>query len=140
MAWDALTPMLCVSDVTASVEFYRDRLGFQLDGQYDHEGTVFWSHLSRDGARLMVTLGHDHDEAGESIPLQRAPGQHRDVLLYIYCPDAAEVREELVARGVEASELTVQFYGLREFGVTDPDGFQVFFGSETDEPPTPCVE
>jgi|GEM_PF-3456425 len=37
-----LKPLLAVSDIQRSVEFYRDWLGFNLTGEAENDGKMFW--------------------------------------------------------------------------------------------------
>jgi uncharacterized glyoxalase superfamily protein PhnB len=44
---------------------------------------------------------------------------------------------EAKGKAFQVSDLRVTFYGMKEFEVRDPDGHILWFGQETDEPPTP---
>ena len=137
-----ITPMLSVADVDRSLAFYVDKLGFTQTGRMAHDdGPAFWANVQRDGQHIMLHAGHDHDAEGNDIPLQRAPDSHRDSTLYLYIDDVAALHAELSARGVEAPEPKVMFYGLKETHVVDPDGFYLLFGEPTDEAPdTSCTD
>ncbi len=49
----------------------------------------------------------------------------------------AQCRAEVKRQAFQVSELRVTFYGMKEFEVRDPDGHILWFGQETDDPPTP---
>ena len=126
MPMKQLTPMLSVADVQRSAAFYRDKLGFEVKHHLTlNDGTWYWCSLKRDGVELML-----------NSPDDAPPRQHPDpTVYYIYCPDSVDaLHEELTNKGVEASDITVRFYGMKEFHVTDPDGHHLCFGQETDEP------
>ena len=57
----------------------------------------------------------------------------KGVSLYFMCEDALAIYSDLSARGVQASEPFVgnQMWVME---LTDPDGYQIFFTSYTDEP------
>ncbi|NUP99489.1 MAG: VOC family protein [Armatimonadetes bacterium] len=129
MAIKALTPIMQVEDVARTVDFFTRALGFTQTGEHRHEGRLVWANVQRDGVHLMLGEGHTHDEAGGTLPIDHSQG-HREVALYYYAEDVAALREEFLGRGVEVSELSVTFYGMREFMVTDPDGFELIFGQE----------
>jgi hypothetical protein len=44
---------------------------------------------------------------------------------------------EVKRKELQVSDLRVTFYGMKEFEVRNPDGHILWFGQETDEPPTP---
>ena len=132
-----ITAMLAVEDVDRSLAFYTEKLGFTQTGRMtEGDGPAFWANIERDGQHIMLHVSHDHDADGNDIPLKRPPGSHRDSGLYVYIDDVAALHAELVARGVEAPEPEVMFYGMKQTHVVDPDGFYLQFGEPTDEPPT----
>jgi len=42
----ALTPLLNVRDAARSVSFYCEKLGFEIDKQFDDQGKLVWAHIS----------------------------------------------------------------------------------------------
>ena len=115
MDWTLEVVILPVSDIDASVAFYRDKVGFDLD----HDTTNEHMHvvqLTPRGSGCSIVLG--------DLPAQRemAPGSIRGLQLVV--ADAQAGREELMSRGVECSEITVfdERDGGTFFGFADPDG------------------
>jgi uncharacterized glyoxalase superfamily protein PhnB len=51
--------------------------------------------------------------------------------------DVVALHAEAKGKAFQVSDLRVTFYGMKEFEVRDPDGHILWFGQETDEPPTP---
>src|SRR6185503_12474706 len=49
----AIRPNFIVKDLQASITYYRERLGFQLDFQGPDDGP-FWAGVSRDGIGIML--------------------------------------------------------------------------------------
>jgi catechol 2,3-dioxygenase-like lactoylglutathione lyase family enzyme len=49
-----LKPLLAVSDIQRSVEFYKDRLGFTLTGEAENEGKMLWCRMERGGSAIML--------------------------------------------------------------------------------------
>ncbi len=115
MDWTLEVVVLPVSDIDRAVAFYRDRLGFHLDHDTGNEH-MHVVQLTPPGSGCSVVIG--------DLPSQNqmAPGSMRALQLVV--SDAAAAREELVARGVEASEITVfdERDGGTFFGFSDPDG------------------
>ena len=110
----SLVPMLYVRSVKRSVEFYR-KLGFVEGNTHTPEGgeEPVWAWLRSGGAHLMVA------EASEPVDPEK-----QALLLYVYCPDVAAFRSDLIKAGVDAGPIKNPFYAPRgEFRVTDPDGY-----------------
>jgi catechol 2,3-dioxygenase-like lactoylglutathione lyase family enzyme len=115
MDWTLEVVILPVSDIDRSIAFYRDQVGFDLD----HDTTNEHMHvvqLTPRGSGCSIVFG--------DLPNQREmePGSMKGLQLVV--ADAAAAREELISRGVEASEL-ISFNdqdGGTFFGFSDPDG------------------
>jgi catechol 2,3-dioxygenase-like lactoylglutathione lyase family enzyme len=115
MDWTLEVVVLPVSDMERSIEFYRDQVGFNLD----HDTVTPQMHvvqLTPTGSGCSIVFG---DGPGMKA---MAPGSMRGLQLVV--PDAQAAREELISRGVEASEITVfdERDGGTFFGFADPDG------------------
>jgi predicted enzyme related to lactoylglutathione lyase len=115
MDWTLEVVVLPVSDIDRSIEFYRDRVGFELD----HDTKADQMHvvqLTPRGSGCSIVFG--------DLPSQRemAPGSMRGLQLVV--ADAEAARRELTDRGIECSEIMVfsPDDGGTFFGFTDPDG------------------
>ncbi len=122
-------PMFAVSDIQASVRYYVDGLGFKMTNQWTPEGRLRWCWLELGGAALMLQefLKEGHDAWTPKSPLGEG------VSINFQCRDALAIYRELVGRGVQASKPFVG-NGMWVTGVTDPDGYKLFFESATDTP------
>jgi catechol 2,3-dioxygenase-like lactoylglutathione lyase family enzyme len=113
--WTLEVVVLPVSDIDRSVAFYRDQVGFELDHVTENEH-MHVAQLTPVGSGCSIVFGN--------LPSQNqmAPGSMRGLQLCV--PDAAAAREELIGRGVEASEIMVfdERDGGTFFGFSDPDG------------------
>jgi predicted enzyme related to lactoylglutathione lyase len=115
MDWTLEVVIVPVSDVGRAIEFYRDRVGFDLD----HD-TVLGEHrfvqLTPRGSGCSIVIG--------TLPSQNemAPGSLKGLQLVV--ADAEAARAELVGRGVDAGEIQVidPRDGGTFFGFSDPDG------------------
>jgi len=115
MDWTLEVVVLPVSDMERSIEFYRDQVGFNLD----HDTVTSQMHvvqLTPTGSGCSIVFG---DGPGMKA---MEPGSMRGLQLVV--SDAQAAREELISRGVEASEITVfdERDGGTFFGFADPDG------------------
>ena len=115
MDWTLEVVILPVSDIDASIAFYRDKVGFDLD----HDTRTDQLHIAQltpRGSGCSIVFG--------DLPSQRemAPGSMRGLQLVV--ADAEVARQELLARGVDAGEIEVidPRDGGTFFGFSDPDG------------------
>ncbi len=115
MDWTLEVVIVPVGDIDRAVAFYRDQVGFELD----HDTRTEHMHvvqLTPRGSGCSIVIG--------DLPAQNemAPGSLRGLQLVV--ADAAAARDELLSRGVEASEITVfdERDGGTFFGFADPDG------------------
>jgi catechol 2,3-dioxygenase-like lactoylglutathione lyase family enzyme len=115
MDWTLEVVVLPVSDIYASVAFYRDKVGFDLDHDTQNE-FMHVVQLTPRGSGCSIVIG--------DLPAQRemAPGSIRGLQLVV--ADAHAGREELMSRGVDCSEIMVidERDGGTFFGFADPDG------------------
>jgi uncharacterized glyoxalase superfamily protein PhnB len=126
-----LTPLLGVFDMTRSLAFYRDRLGFEVvmaspevetaEGRFSH-----WILLRHGAAELMLNTQYDSNERPASPDRGRQAG-HTDVCLFIGCADIDAAYRELSGRGLKADPPELAPYGLKTFSVSDPDGYLVVY-------------
>jgi catechol 2,3-dioxygenase-like lactoylglutathione lyase family enzyme len=115
MDWTLEVVVLPVSDIARSVAFYRDQVGFHLD----HDTTNEHMHvvqLTPPGSGCSIVIG---DLPSQS---EMTAGSMRGLQLVV--SDAAAARQQLIERGVDASEITVfdERDGGTFFGFADPDG------------------
>ena len=118
-------PFFMVTDIEASLRFYVDGLGFALKNNWSPHGRIEWCWLDLGDAALMLQ---------EYRPGRRPAGQlGQGVSICFVCADAIALYHELVARGVAAQR---PFVGNRMWvtSVTDPDGYHLYFESQTDAP------
>jgi catechol 2,3-dioxygenase-like lactoylglutathione lyase family enzyme len=115
MDWTLEVVVVPVSDIERSIAFYRDRVGFHLDHD-THNEHMHVAQLTPSGSGCSIVIG--------DLPAQNQmdPGSMKSLQLVV--PDAAAARQELLDRGVEASDLTVitETDGGTFFGFQDPDG------------------
>ena len=114
------TPVLFVTDVAASAEFYETTLGFNVD--FLHGKPPFYGSVSRDGACLHLRFVHQPNFTALAA---------REGSLIAAMVETANVKalfEEFEARGVEfAQRLTRQPWGGLVFETRDLDGNVIAF-------------
>jgi catechol 2,3-dioxygenase-like lactoylglutathione lyase family enzyme len=105
--------VLVVEDVARSLDYYRDKLGF--DGRAYEKDPTNYGYASREHCNVHLAHGRPH------------PNGFFDV--YVYVDDVDALHDELRARGAEVLNAPVHTeYGLREIRVRDPDGYVLAFG------------
>ncbi len=124
-----LRPMLATSNMTRTIAFYRDKLGFELKGSFGEPPA--WCHLERDGVVMMFNA-----PPSGSVLRDVPPKSRDDQIFYFYPDDVVALHAELAKKRVNLSPLRVTAYGMREFEMRDPDGYWLWFGQPTDDPPT----
>jgi catechol 2,3-dioxygenase-like lactoylglutathione lyase family enzyme len=115
MDWTLEVVIVPVSDLDQAIAFYRDKLGFTLDHN-THNEHMHVAQLTPPGSGCSIVVG--------DLPSQKQmpPGSLHGLQLVV--ADAAAARQQLIERGVDASEVTVfdERDGGTFFGFSDPDG------------------
>jgi catechol 2,3-dioxygenase-like lactoylglutathione lyase family enzyme len=113
----AITPLLVVSDLKRSIDFYCEKLGF-VDPRVWGEPPCF-AMLNRDGFELMLSLA-------ESPERVKPHGPQGTWDFYLRVTDVAAEAEALrSAGGVLDKGPTDMFYEMREIECLDPDGHRI---------------
>ncbi len=125
-----LRPMLAVTDLKRTMDFYCTKLGFRVDGTHGAPEPV-WCELVRDDVTIMFNAPPRKD-VERDVPR----GSKNYQIFYFNSSDVAGLHREWKAAGVAVSDLRVTFYHMKEFEVRDPDNYWLWFGQYTDEPAT----
>ena len=112
-------PSLTVSDIQASMAWYRDVMGFVVSQEWTHEGQVAGAAVQAGSIKFL--LGQDDFEKGRD----RKKGEGIR-LFCITIQDVDQIANNIKARGGTLDhEPTDQPWGTRDFSVVDPDGFKI---------------
>jgi uncharacterized glyoxalase superfamily protein PhnB len=130
MKFQDVTPNLIVSDIEKSTAFYRDVLEFQVVTTVPDAQPFVFVWLQRDGVSVFLNL-----QAGmaDDVPglAQRSIGGTNTLFMTIESDTVAQGIDRLFERIRDSANVIMplkdQFYGMREFGVEDPDGYILFF-------------
>src|SRR5687768_11864138 len=119
----SIRPSFIVKDLQASITYYRERLGFQLDFQGPDDGP-FWAGVSRDGIGIMLkAVASDVPPIPNHTRHEWAPP---DAHIYSMDPDA--LFDEFSRRGASfVKPLSFVEEGLWGFAITDADGYVLVF-------------
>ncbi len=123
--------MIRVADVERSAAFYR-LLGFEIGNKVPRTGTPNWAWLYQPkadswkrGANLMLVTG------------ERPPRPDAyEVLFYLYAANLVATRDQLIAAGVQVSEIAHPDYlPDGEFSTEDPDGHRLMIAQSGEDTP-----
>lgn len=130
---EGLTPLLQVYDMPASLRFYRDLLGFEIVSTSPPRGPTpdtdryHWVCLRLGGADVMLNTAYEFDEERPPVEDASRIRGHKDVGLFIGCPDVGAAYEELLSKGVSVQRPKVSPYGMKQLNIRDPDGYGLCF-------------
>jgi predicted enzyme related to lactoylglutathione lyase len=120
----ASTPLLVVSDLQRSVDFYTQRLGYREPGVWGQPPCFAMMH--RDGFDLMLSLAETPDRVRPN-----GPGKVWD--MYLKVEDLEAEAKALAEAGVPLDRpISRTPYNMIELEIVDPDGYRVCFGQELD--------
>jgi glyoxylase I family protein len=114
-------PLLAVDDLPSSLAFWREQLGFEIVGQAESDGTMFWCRLARGGASIMLQTADAEDGPARE--------RGRGITLYFVCDEIDGLFEELSERGMTVDPPASTDYGMRQLFVPEPNGYLVCFES-----------
>ncbi len=127
----SVTPLLQVSDLPASIAFYTKKLGFQKTYE-EEEGFVI---LARGDVEIFLGKNQTGVNLRNSTARAKRDG-YASYDLHINCDPGVvdELWKEFRAAGVPMSAAFAKGpvdrdYGIRDFSITDPDGYDIIFGS-----------
>ena len=118
-----IAPILETSNLKESIKYYETTLGFVCQGVWPETGDVCWASMRRDDAVIMLCIRN---------PKSKLEKPAFSGTLYLYPGDVDEAWAELKDKANISYEIETFDYGMREFGVIDPDGYLLQFGQEVD--------
>ena len=124
MKFNRLTPRYPTTDIPALIDFYTNRLEFEVCVLWPSPEAPQFCAMERDGTRI----GFYFDEAATEHPLRMEVRIEMEGVLDMHASLSCIME---VAWGPE-----VYSFGCREFAVLDPDGRMLIFSEPTDDPPT----
>ena len=112
-----VVPEIAVSDMQRSLEFYSS-LGFVKDdeGIIDDKGSQWYSLALGDAALWLIR---------EDVLEDLDPDEERGngVNIYLSVDDVDAIYEKLKPDAMIVKDIETLWYGLRQFSVSDPDGY-----------------
>ncbi len=139
-----LAVMFTSRNTARSVAFYRDILGFEVEGTWPGPANPLWANVTLDRQSIMIGAHVSAEQAGETCGGDAGAAQsHKTlgrefetnrpgvgVVTYILVQDVDHYHAGLARKGVRGlPPPRTQFYGIRDFGLQDPDGYRLIFYS-----------
>ena len=130
------------TDMKKSLAFYRDQLGFKLTESWPDDKAPMWMNLKLGEQSVMFGAAMSPEQAGDMCKgdertmkfwTEKATAFQKHahgvgVNVYIHVPDVDAYHAQVTKKQVNISlPPKSQFYGLRDFVVTDPDGYMLTF-------------
>ncbi len=120
----SLSPALTVADVEASLEWYRDVVGFHVQEKWEHEGEV-------GGAALIAGLGPlflVQDDFAKGRDREKGVGVRVHMTT---AHDVDDLAKAIKGRGGALDSPPEDTpWGARAFSLVDPDGYKITIASE----------
>ena len=124
-------PRLAVQDLTRTIAFYRDVLGFDVGLLWPDESSPTFTILGRDDVQLQFYVLAKDSPSGSNRGTVAGEGVINIETSDVRALHAALIDQVPVEWGPE-----VYIYGRREFAVRDPSGYLVIFTEESRDDPT----
>ncbi len=128
MKLTSLVPMLNVSNIHQSLKFYDEAFGFKVVSDPNMVQEWKWATLRSGDTELMIA------ETGGNPNLPRGIDSHSDsnwpCVFYFYPDSVVDLYNHVIACGFKPTALETTFYGMKEFGIQDPDGHLLCFSQD----------
>ena len=122
--FQSVTPNLLVADIRKSTEFYCDVLGFTIKQTVPEAEPFVFVWLERDGVPVFLNARHAAEKDYPGASDRPAGGT---ATLFFAVTEVDALHGTIAPHAKVIMPLKTQFYGMREFAVTDPDGHIVTF-------------
>jgi catechol 2,3-dioxygenase-like lactoylglutathione lyase family enzyme len=126
----SVTPNLLVSDVARSTAFYRDVLGFSIKENVPAVEPFVFVWLERDSVSVFL---NDSKTAAAELPVVADRAFGGTAMLFVIVTDVDALHQAVAPLAPVVMDLKTQFYGMREFAVTDPDGHIITFAERVQQ-------
>jgi uncharacterized glyoxalase superfamily protein PhnB len=125
-----ITPYLLCKDPAAMLDWLSTAFGFEEFSRFtDNDGRVHNAEMRAEGTEIWLSAINPDIEAGER-PLQ---------WLGVWVENVDAMHQRVRAAGVEATPVEDKNYGIRTFGVTDPEGHHWGFMRRIDNERVPIA-
>lgn len=119
-----ITPNLIVSNVERSLAFYTDVLGFARGMTVPEQPPLVFASVTSGPVEIFF---NDRSTVGKESPQMAglAFGGGNTMFVEVEAIDA--LHDRLQSKATIVMPIVTQWYGMREFAITDPDGYVITF-------------
>ena len=114
-------PLLQVRDMSETLHYYGEALGFSVDFIWPSEGEPKWAMVSRTGTKFMFTV-----DLGTSLSRFIAE-KGNGVVFYVIADKIEALFTEVADHGAILVQELVTMGDRRQFTVADPNGYAIAF-------------
>ena len=126
---ESLTPNIMVKDVNATLEFYKNKLGFKLIDTNPESGEYEWGYVMLDNVGMMFQEEKSLKTEYKEIESLKVGGA---LTFYIRIKDINNYYNQIPKDVSIIKTINKTFYGTNEFAIMDLNGYILTF-SETPE-------
>ena len=119
MHFHSITANIGVNNVNETVQFYTEKLGFDLVMSNPESGDLIWAMVSNGHVFLMF---QDNDSLKEEYPELQATGQGC-ITFYVKIKDMAQLYDQLKNDAMIVKPLAATPYGVEELAIRDNNGY-----------------
>ena len=124
VTFTSVTPNLLVRDVAKSLAFYRDVLGFTMGETVPDKAPFVFVWMKRGEVSVFL---NDIKAAAHDYPAAERLPQGGTATLFFVIAGVDAYHAAVAPKANVIMPLKTQFYGMREFAITDPDGHIITF-------------
>jgi len=117
MALTGQVPILKCHSVERSLTFYKDTLGFVEIKSRRANDRLEWVYINSGKTFLMLELKNETETKLEA-----------GIRLYFYTDDIDNLYQYMSAKQYAVSQIETTAYLLKQFSITDPDGYKIQIG------------
>jgi len=123
-----ITPNLIVSSVESSLAFYEGVLGFTRGMTVPEQSPFVFASVSSGPVEIFF---NDPGPASEEYPSLAGRPLGLTGTLFIEVAEIEALYDELKGKTQVVMPFIVQWYGMKEFAITDPDGYVITFAQRS---------
>jgi uncharacterized glyoxalase superfamily protein PhnB len=121
-----ITPELLIEDMSKSLQFYKNVLGFHQEISFPEKDPIF-AQVGKDGVHIMLYARSDFEK---EIPKLRKVKMGGSVLLYIKAEDIANLYKKIEKKVKIIQTIHKTDYGKLEFTIEDINGYLICFSEK----------
>ena len=125
------TPNLIVSSVEGSLAFYVDLLGFERGMVVPEQSPFVFASVTSGTVEIFL---NDRSTVTKESPQMGGLNFGGGNTMFIEVEGVDSVYERIASKAKVVMPIRTQCYGMREFAITDPDGYVITFAQRVPAP------